>query len=406
MAEHVKRLRECVLAGKKIDMDEMNVIMDGQKVPRNALTNFMISQTDAKAEKKFYTVEAVWNALKCKDYRVREYVTFCNEKNIARVFEPDRGDITKYLMGVENFQQIKQLASGDAVKEAVVRRPRATDPSQQEMPVDEASAAARAVWNGLLQKLWEQSANPKKYGEPTDVDVDLKECEPLFAASKVVAQNICQNEKCTPDRSTWGCAPGCNFQSTVVKWFKAAKEESERAERDPKRGRVDAAAAGAAQKRAARFKEPPIILLPRSDSAVINMRNGLDFFEKGVFVSQPEDFSQAPPVQFNVTHNGLVFTFKDMMACTMTEWLERVVAVVVMGNTWQFKEFHSREPTDVFGAVKGYYVRYIEDIPDACVKSWNVQHIGLSRKSRHLDRVAQKQIWEGVIEQARRKQLL
>ena len=54
------------------------------------------------------------------------YVTFCNEKNIARVFEPDRGDITKcarrfsrlvyvvtfyrrYLMGVENFQQIKQV---------------------------------------------------------------------------------------------------------------------------------------------------------------------------------------------------------------------------------------------------------------------------------------------------------
>jgi hypothetical protein len=47
----------------------------------------------------------------------------------------------------------------------------------------------------------------------------------------------------------------------------------------------------------------------------------------------------------------------------------------------------------VFGAVKGYYVRYIEDIPDACVKSWNVQHIGLSRKSRHLDRVAQKQVF-------------
>ncbi len=37
-------------------------------------------------------------------------------------------------------------------------------------------------------------------------------------------------------------------------------------------------------------------------------------------------------------------------------------------------------------------MRYIEDIPDACVKLWNVQHIALSRKSRHLDRVAQKQV--------------
>jgi hypothetical protein len=30
------------------------------------------------------------------------------------------------------------------------------------------------VWNGLLQKLWEQSANPSDYSKPEDVDVDLK----------------------------------------------------------------------------------------------------------------------------------------------------------------------------------------------------------------------------------------
>jgi len=46
----------------------------------------------------------------------------------------------------------------------------------------------------------------------------------------------------------------------------------------------------------------------------------------------------------------------------------------------------------VFGFCKGFYVRYNEDIPDPCVKLWNVQHIVLSRKSRHLDRVAQKQV--------------
>jgi len=95
------------------------------------------------------------------------------------------------------------------------------------------------------------------------------------------------------------------------------------------------------------------------------------------------------------------------------------------------KKIHEREPAKVFAVAMGFYVRYIEDIPDACVKQWNVQHIGLSKKSRHLDRVAQKQVrllapvvcarecwqrarcthppeqmWEGIMEQARRKQLL
>jgi hypothetical protein len=106
MAEHVKRLRDCVMAGKKVDMDDIHVIMDGQTVPRNALTNIMMSSAyeslnrknasfkpQLRAQmlvlaaqvinsltsffrvdpgKKFYTIEAVWNALKCKDYRVRE----------------------------------------------------------------------------------------------------------------------------------------------------------------------------------------------------------------------------------------------------------------------------------------------------------------------------------------------
>ncbi len=34
-------------------------------------------------------------------------------------------------------------------------------------------------------------------------------------------------------------------------------------------------------------------------------------------------------------YNGSEFTFKDMSSCTFTEWCERVVAIVVMGNTWQ-----------------------------------------------------------------------
>jgi hypothetical protein len=133
--------------------------------------------------------------------------------------------------------------------------------------------------------------------EPPDT-APLQDCEPLFVASKNVAYNITQNEKRTPDPSTWGCIPGCNFQTTVVKWFNAAKEESER---DSKRQRGEQGAGGGAQKKAAVVKRPPIILLPRSESAVLNMRNGRQFFEQGIFVSEQQDLSQEPPKEFNVT---------------------------------------------------------------------------------------------------------
>ena len=87
----------------------------------------------------------------------------------------------------------------------------------------------------------------------------------------------------------------------MLKWFKAAKDETERMERDPKRQRVDAGSGGGALKKAATSKDRPIILLPRSDSAILNMRNCQEFFEKGVFVSQPEDLSALPPKEVNVT---------------------------------------------------------------------------------------------------------
>jgi hypothetical protein len=53
MAEHVKRLRDCVIAGKKVDMDEMHVIMDGQTIPRGALTNMMMSQCASPKQTSF-----------------------------------------------------------------------------------------------------------------------------------------------------------------------------------------------------------------------------------------------------------------------------------------------------------------------------------------------------------------
>lgn len=67
------------------------------------------------------------------------------------------------------------------------------------------------------------------------------------------------------------------------------------------------------------------------------------------------------------------------------------------GNTWQFKDFHAKDPAQVmhiahcgcrgcmvcfvpaltaskiFSTVKGFYVQYTESLCDACVCAWNVQ---------------------------------
>ena len=64
------------------------------------------------------------------------------------------------------------------------------------------------------------------------------------------------------------------------------------------------------------MKEPPIILLPMSDTAVLSMRNGLQFFQSGVFVANADGASDlpAPPKEFNVKCDAALHLFTTLPA--------------------------------------------------------------------------------------------
>jgi hypothetical protein len=71
------------------------------------------------------------------------------------------------------------------------------------------------------------------------------------------------------------------------------------------------------------------------------------------------------------------------------------------GKSWQFKDFHVKEPAQVtsavqrgsccsclishqiFSTVKGFYVQYTESLCDACVAAWNVQVLHKTVKIYH-----------------------
>jgi hypothetical protein len=126
-----------------------------------------------------------------------------------------------------------------------------------------------------------------------------------------------------------------------------------------------------------------------------------------------------------------------MSQCSLDDWLTRVVAVVAQvvhrfapaqlcvsarcpppstlaqiattwrptpctqGKSWQFKDFHVKEPAQVtsavqrdscckclishqiFSTVKGFYVQYTESLCDACIAAWNVQVLHKTVKIYH-----------------------
>lgn len=74
------------------------------------------------------------------------------------------------------------------------------------------------------------------------------------------------------------------------------------------------------------------------------------------------------------------------------DW-ERVVAVFVMGQFWQFKDWphegiKNESLVEAFTRVRGFFLRYTTDPPNTTVKTWNVKTLSIPRDARHGDKCA------------------
>merc|ERR1712098_787556 len=79
---------------------------------------------------------------------------------------------------------------------------------------------------------------------------------------------------------------------------------------------------------------------------------------------------------------------------TNAEW-DRVVAVFVMGQTWQFKGWANEgRPVDILSRIAGFHLKMEETTLEKNIANWAVNVIQLSRNKRHLDRARLMVFWE------------
>ena len=156
-------------------------------------------------------------------------------------------------------------------------------------------------------------------------------------------------------------------------------------------------------------KMTPLILVPPSSSALLNMHNIKRFLEEGVFVPPEEALAANPkkevylrcmrregrdprrPVKYHVT---------DKDPSRKEDW-DRLVSVGVLGKAWQFKRWpfkgaSSGDMVDTFLKVAGVYFHYADEPIDPLIKQWNVKLIPISRHNRANDGTAQRAFWEYV----------
>ena len=158
----------------------------------------------------------------------------------------------------------------------------------------------------------------------------------------------------------------------------------------------------------------PIIVLPKGMTAPITLINAHEFFANSRFV--PRDIMMK---KGQLNRQPLQTTFTRRIASrlgggqveyelmdnpksklhTAQDW-DRVVAVIALGASWQFKDWPKEynEPVHLFGRVYGFYIGMEGDKVPSELQGWSVVHAKLNRDKRGMDSVTYASFWNGLDE--------
>jgi parafibromin len=127
----------------------------------------------------------------------------------------------------------------------------------------------------------------------------------------------------------------------------------------------------------------PIIIVPNSTASCISILNASDFLVDGTFVSTDQKKRDGARREAEVvirrtdpsTRETREYKIIDNPTTLRVEEWDRVVAVFVSGQLWQFKGWKWAQPVDLFRQVLGVYLTFDDRAVDSNVLSWNCKII-------------------------------
>jgi len=156
------------------------------------------------------------------------------------------------------------------------------------------------------------------------------------------------------------------------------------------------------QKGGKRQSKTPIIIIPAAPKSLITMFNAKDLLQDLRFITTEEKRGQGTKRENDVLiqrrkEGGFTVPYRVLDNPTRLnnmEW-ERVVAVFVMGQAWQFKGWpYDGRPVDILSNIAGFHLKMEETTLEKNIANWAVSVVQLSRNRRHLDRAAMLSFWE------------
>lgn len=155
----------------------------------------------------------------------------------------------------------------------------------------------------------------------------------------------------------------------------------------------------------------PIILLSPSTSALLNMGNVRSFLEDGEFIPRMAGLGAPDLIRLNRyssrfgsksgnpgERTKIHFVVVDNVEkFTKPEYWDRVVAVFVTGQAWQFKSYRWPTPNELFQHIAGFYLAFQGERVPPELGTWrNVTVTQIPKNERFRDREAAEVIWNQI----------
>ncbi|GAX11952.1 parafibromin [Fistulifera solaris] len=155
--------------------------------------------------------------------------------------------------------------------------------------------------------------------------------------------------------------------------------------------------------------QKPVILVPKGMTAPLTLVNAHEFLANAKYVPREKMVQQNqhrnPLTTFTRPQEaGRYIEYEIMdnprkLGTSQAAW-DRVVAVIVLGQSWQFKDWLKgyQTPATLFDQVYGFFVSMEGDQLPPEVATWAVHVATLNRDKRGLDQVAYATFWNGLEE--------
>jgi len=147
----------------------------------------------------------------------------------------------------------------------------------------------------------------------------------------------------------------------------------------------------------------PIIIISAAPKSLITMYNAKEILQDLRFISTEDmkakggGMKRDNEVLIQRRKEGGTVPYRvidNPSKLTQTDW-DRVVAVFVMGQAWQFKNWPwGGNPTVIFSKICAFHFKWDDANLDKNIANWACQVIPLSRNQRHLDRARLKTFWD------------